>query len=287
MLRLAGLLFGLGMLGQPALAQMPIPDDSRLKAVADSKVVRIAYRRDATPFSFERENGQAVGYTIDLCGLVVDAIGRQLGQSLSIQWVPVTAQTRLSAIANSQADMECGATTVTLRRLREVDFSSFVFVESTAVLVRRQSNVRSFSELKDKKIAVVAGTSNEQALADQIQRRKFADATVVPVGTREQGIAALEAGAVDGYASDRLLLVGAEKQRPGTLALLNDELSMEPYAIVLPRGDWAFRLAVNRALAQIYRSGAQYDVFVRWFDRLGLRPSEALGTAWAFGALAE
>jgi ABC-type amino acid transport substrate-binding protein len=272
-----------------ALAQMAgAPFEGRLKKIHDTKTISVAYRADATPFSFDDNDKKPTGYMVELCRSVIGVIEKQVGVApLQVKWVPVTAQTRFSAIAGGQADMECGATTVTLRRLREVDFSSFVFVESTAVLVRRQSNVRSFSELKDKKIAVVAGTSNEQALADQIQRRKFADATVVPVGTREQGIAALEAGAVDGYASDRLLLVGAEKQRPGTLALLNDELSMEPYAIVLPRGDWAFRLAVNRALAQIYRSGAQYDVFVRWFDRLGLRPSEALGTAWAFGALAE
>jgi glutamate/aspartate transport system substrate-binding protein len=183
--------------------------------------------------------------------------------------------------------MECGSSTVTLGRLQEVDFSSFIFIESTAVLIRRQSNIRSFSEMKGKKIAVIAGTSNERAVADNIRRNKLDATTVVAVATREQGIAALELGNVDGYASDKLLLVGAEKQRPATLALLPDELSIEPYAIALPRGDWAFRLAVNRALAEIYRAGAQYDVFTRWFDQIGLRPSPALGTAWTFGALAE
>jgi len=287
MLRTNALLFFFFIFVQPAFAQSTIPNDSRLKAVTDRKVVRIAYRRDATPFSFEREKDKPVGYTIDLCSLVVDAIGRQLGQNLNIRWVPVTVQTRLSAIANNQADMECGSTTVTLGRLDEVDFSSFVFLESTAILVRRQSDIRSFSDMNGKKIAVVAGTTNERAVADQIRRRKLDAASLVVVENREQGMAALESGAVDGYASDKLLLVGAEKQRPAALALLADELSVEPYAIALPRGDWAFRLAVNRALAQIYRSGAQYDVFARWFGQIGLRPSEALGTAWSLGILAE
>ena len=105
--------------------------------------------------------------------------------------------------------------------------------------------------------------------------------------SREQGIAALESGVVDGYASDRLLLVGAQMQNPAAFALLSDELSIEPYGIALPRGDWAFRLAVNRALAEIYKRGAQYDIFMRWFAQIGLRPSDALDKAWAFGILAE
>jgi ABC-type amino acid transport substrate-binding protein len=287
MLRTAVLLFSFWVSMPPSFAQTETPRDSRLKVVTDRKAIRIAYRSDATPFSFLRERDKPVGYTIDLCRLVVDTIGRQVGQNLNIEWVPVTLQTRFSAIATNQADMECGSSTVTLRRLEEVDFSSFVFVESTAVLVRRQSEIRSFSDMNGKKIAVIAGTSNERAVADQIRGRKLDAATVVAVANRGEGIAALESGAVDGYASDKLLLVGAEKQRPDTLALLPDELSIEPYAIALPRGDWAFRLAVNRGLAEIYRSGAQYEVFARWFNQIGLRPSAALGTAWTLGVFAE
>ncbi|WP_457091429.1 amino acid ABC transporter substrate-binding protein [Microvirga sp. P5_D2] len=234
-----------------------------------------------------REKDKPVGYTIDLCRLVVDAIGRHLDQTLRIEWVPVAVSTRFSAIANNQADMECGSSTVTLRRFEEVYFSSFVFVESTAVLVRRQSDLRSLSEMNGKRIAVIGGTSNEPVVADHLRRLKLDAATLVAVGSREEGIAALESGAVDGYASDKLLLVGAEKQRPDALALLPDDLSIEPYAIALPRGDWAFRLAVNQALAGIYSSGAQYDVFARWFDQIGLHPSAALSIAWTFGMLAE
>jgi glutamate/aspartate transport system substrate-binding protein len=287
MFRIIILLFSWCICIEPSFAQIAIPNDSRLKIVSDTKVVRIAYRSDATPFSFEREKGKPVGYTIDLCSLVVDAMGRHLGQNLNIQWVPATVQTRLSVVANNQADMECGSTTVTLRRLEEVDFSNFVFVESTAILVGRQSGIRSFFEMNGKKIAVIAGTTNEHAVGEQIRRHKLDTARLVTVKNSEEGIAALESGAVDGYASDRLLLVGAQKQRPAALALLTDDLSVEPYAIALPRGDWAFRLAVNRALAQIYRNGAQYDVFSRWFNQIGLRPSEAINMAWTFGSLAE
>jgi len=287
MLRKAALLVSLGIFVQPSFAQTAIPNDSRLKTVTDSKIVRIAYRRDASPFSFEREKDNAVGYTVDLCRQVVDAIGRQFGQRLEIRWVPVTLQTRLSAIANNQADMECGSTTVTLRRMEEVDFSSFVFIESTAFLIQRQSSIRSAPDLKGKKIAVIAGTTNERATADYVRRHKLDAVTLIVVEKREDGIAALESGAVDAFVGDKLLLIGVEKQRPGTLALLPDEISVEPYAIALPRGDWAFRLAVNRALAQIYRRGTQYELFMRWFGQIGLRPSELLGAAWTLGDIEE
>jgi ABC-type amino acid transport substrate-binding protein len=140
--------------------------------------------------------------------------------------------------------------------------------------------------MNGKKIAVIGGATNEHAVADQLRRHKL-NATLVTVKNSEEGIATLESGAADAYASDRLLLVGAQKQRPAALALLPDELSVEPYAIALPRGDWAFRVSVNRALAQIYRSAAQYEVFARWFSQIGLRPSEAMSMAWTLGSFAE
>src|SRR4051812_20605833 len=105
MLRTFVLLFYLCVLVPSSFAEIGTPNDSRLKAVTDRKVVRIAYRSDATPFSFLRERDKPVGYTIDLCRLVVDAVGRQLDQSLNIEWVPVTVYTRFSAIAKNQADM--------------------------------------------------------------------------------------------------------------------------------------------------------------------------------------
>src|SRR3954471_20994865 len=101
MLRIFILLFYLCVLMPPSFAQIETPNDSRLKAVTDRKVVRIAYRSDAAPFSFLRETDKPVGYTIDLCRLVVDAIGRQLGQNLRIEWVPVTVSTRFPSIAQN------------------------------------------------------------------------------------------------------------------------------------------------------------------------------------------
>ena len=270
-----------------AHAQSLAPPGSRMETIKNSKTVRIAYRTDARPFSFIGPKNDVTGFTVDICKLVTKSLAQQLGVGdLKIEWVPVTVQTRFSAVASGKADMECGSSTVTLGRMKEVDFSSFVFVESTGLVVRKASNIGSFGDLGGKKIAVISGTTNEQALARQIKLRNV-NATVVPVKDRESGVMAVESGTVDSFASDKLLLVGAYMKNPEALMLLPDDLSVEPYAIVLPRGDWAFRLAVNTALAEIYRSGEIAVIFRAWFDQIGLRISPAMVLMYGLGALSE
>jgi ABC-type amino acid transport substrate-binding protein len=270
-----------------ASAQGAIPSGSRLQSIVDKKTVRIAYRSDASPFSFVDDKKEPAGYTIDLCRIVAASIAQQYGiAGIRIDWVPVTVQTRFAAIMDGKADLECGATTVTLGRMRDVDFSSIVFVESTGVVVARASSIRTFSDLAGRKVAAIAGTSNERAVIEQIRVRKL-QTTLVPVKDRDEGVAALEAGKVDAYVSDKLLLVGAQMKRPEALVMLPDDLSVEPYAIVLPRGDWALRLAVNTGLAQFFRGNQNGELFRRWFEPVGMRPGLLIGAAYTLGALAD
>ncbi len=268
-----------------ASAETQVPADSHLKTIIAKKVIRIAYRADARPFAFVNDAKEPLGYTIDLCKQVTKSIEQQFGlPELKIEWVPVTVETRFSAVAGGKADMECGSSTVTLGRMKEVDFSIFVFVESTGVLVAGASNIHSFAEMTGKKIAVVTGTTNERAVSEQVRVHRL-NITLVPVKDRDEGIAALEAGKVEGFASDKLLLAGAQVKHPETFVMLPEDLSIEQYAITLPRGDWAFRLAVNTGLAQIFRSGRTGEVFERWF--FGLRPGILLGALYTLGGIAE
>lgn len=262
--------------------------DGRLKKIRDAQSIGIAYRTDAAPFSFEDSGKQVVGYSIDLCRRVVGAIERQLGVSeLKIRWVPVTVQNRFDVIAKGQADLECGSSTVTLGRMKTVDFSSFTFVDGTGLLVKASLSANGLSDLGGKKIGVIGGTSNERALADALKNRVI-NATIVPVKSREEGLEQVESGAIDAFASDRVLLMGlaGKSKEPKGLALLGDALSFEPYAIALPRGDWQMRLAVNSALAQIYRSSAIAEIYKRWFGMLG-RPGPVLEATYMFGSLPE
>ncbi|MDN3920261.1 amino acid ABC transporter substrate-binding protein [Roseateles violae] len=272
-----------------ALAQMAsAPFDGRLKKIHDSKTISIAYRTDALPFSFEDADKKPAGYTVDLCRSVVGVIERQLGVApLQVKWVPVTSQNRFSTVASGQADMECGASTVTLGRLKEVSFSSLTFVDGTGLLVRGSTAGNSLIDLANKKIGVIAGTSNERALAEAL-KAKVVSANVVALKSREEGLQQLEAGAIDAFAGDRVLLIGlaAKSKEPGSLALLGDALSFEPYAIALPRGDWAMQQAVNAALSQLYRSSTLGEIYGRWFASLG-RPSPILEVAYGLGRLPE
>ncbi|MBK9609173.1 MAG: amino acid ABC transporter substrate-binding protein [Betaproteobacteria bacterium] len=271
-------------LAQTGTAQL----EGRLQKIQATKTIAVAYRTDALPFSFEDDDKKPAGYMVELCRGVIGAIERQVGVvPLQVNWVPVTVQTRFTAISSGQADMECGATTLTLGRMKQVDFSSLTFVDGTGLLVRTSTAGNSLKDLAGKKIGVIKGTTNEQALADAMEARTV-KAEIVPVKTRAEGLAQLEAGTVDAFASDRVLLIGlAMKSRdPKALTLIGDALSYEPYAIVLPRGDYALRYAVNSALAQIYRSSALMEIYNRWLGGLG-KPSPAVEMMYELGRLPE
>lgn len=260
------------------------PADSRLKRIGDAKTIKIAYRSDAKPFSFLTEQQDPAGYTIDLCKLIVKSLERQVNSPLRIEWVPVTTRDRFKAVANGSADMECGSSTVTLGRMKEVDFSNYIFVENTALMVTASSGINAFADLGGRKIAVITGTTNEQALMKALERRHLS-ATIIHVGNRAEGMAALVSGRVDAFANDRYLL-GAMKTDTA-LIMLPEDISTEPYAVTLPQGDWAFRLAVNTALAQIFRSGEILNIFTKWFGGVAQRPNLLIGAVYLLGSLAE
>ena len=263
--------------------------DGRLKKIAQTKTIAIAYRADAMPFAFADDRNQVDGYSIDLCKRVVNSIERQFNiKGLQIKWVPVTIQSRFEAVAKGRADMECGSSTITLARLKQVDFSSIIFVETTALLVKTASGVRSLSDLSDKKIAVIGGTTNERAINAQLKRRLL-NATVVAFKSRDEAFASFEEGKVDAFASDKLLLLGAvtKAKDPRALTLLTEELSFEPYGIVLPRGDSSLRLAVNTGLAQLYSSGQVVETFRRWFEAFGSQVPPIIQAAYILGSIPE
>ena len=258
----------------------------RLKSIGESKTIRIAHRTDAVPFSYSSVDGPA-GYTIDVCKLVVASLERQLRvQNIKIEWVPVTTQTRFNVIAEGKADLECGSSTVTLGRMKLVDFSNYVFVESMGLAVRRDAGINSVTDVRGKKIAVIAGTSNEKAITLLNQQMQL-NAIVVPAKDRDEAVAAMDNKQVDAFAWDKLLLIGARYKDRENILLLPDDLSIEPYAIALPRGDWELRLAVNTALGEIFRTGDAKKVFYRWFGSITAQPTVLLSSVYLLGALPE
>jgi glutamate/aspartate transport system substrate-binding protein len=241
-----------------------------LERIKASKSITVAFAEDAAPFSF-REGGQPAGYSVDLCQRVVAGIQAQLKlDKLDIKWVGASTPERLKLVAAGKADLECGITTHTLRRQEQVEFSLPVFIDGGGVLVPKGSPIVGLPGLDGRKIAVVRGTTTAGHLEEALKKRS-ASAQVVPTEDRKSAMAMLDRGEVDAYAGDRGVLIGqamTTKTRTPEWTLLDVQFSYEPYAFAMPR-DPELRLAVNRALAGVFRSRQIEDVYGRWLGRFG------------------
>ena len=244
------------------------PTLDRIKARG---TIELAYRQDAAPFSFRDRGGQIRGYSVELCERVAESIRKTLNApALKINWRPVDASTRLNAVASGEADIECGTTTITLARMERVDFSVPIFVDGGSVLVTAGGKLNELSDFTNRRIAVIAGTTTEQALAAQLADLGT-KAVLVPVKNGAEGLELLVAGKVEGYAGDRIVLtlLRQRARKPEALGFLGTDFSYEPYALVLRRDDPDFRLLVNRALVATYKNGEIDAIFQRWFASLG------------------
>jgi len=259
-----------------------------LKKIKDSGTITIGYREQSLPFSFKGDDGKPTGYSIDLCQRIVTGIQQQLKLSkLDVKWVPVTPENRIQSVVNGTIDLECGSTTASLSRQEQVDFSNMTFVDGGSLLVKITGTLNSLQDLAGKKIGVIPGTTTEGALRSLLQKASLT-ADIVPITDHRGGLAALESGSIDAYASDRVILIGlaATSSDPSKFAIAEQYLSYEPYGFMLRRGDAAFRLAVNRVLSSLYRSGDVLQVYGRWFGKLG-RPGAVLLAMYAIYALPE
>ena len=267
----------------PAAAQTGV-----LEKIRNAGAITMGYVEGAAPFSFVDENRQPQGYSIDLCREIANGIRAQLGVAkLETRWVALTLQNRLEAVRSGRVDIECSTTTWTLSRQKEVDFSLITFVDGGSILARGDADVGRLSDFGGKRIAVITGTTTERVLKEAIERRSIR-AEIVTVKTRDAGLQLLEQRKVDGFASDRIVLIGMvlTTSSPGIYKLLDEDFSIEPYALALPRGDHEYRLAVNRVLARLYRTGDIETIYRRWLGKLGT-PSLLLSAAYFIQGLAE
>jgi ABC-type amino acid transport substrate-binding protein len=248
-----------------------------LDKIKDTGTVTLGYREASVPYSFLDAARRPAGYSVDLCTRVAADIQRSLSLSdLKVQWVPVTPETRIPAVVDGRIDIECGSTTSTLSRQEQVDFTHLTFVDGGSLLVRADAGIRELADLSGKRIGIVPGTTTENGLKEWIPRTATPP-RIVPVREHAEGLRALEDGQIDAYASDRVILIGlvVNARAPRQLAIVDEYFSYEPYALMVRRGDPAFRLAVNRSLSQLYRSGDVFRIYERWFGAFG-RPSPLL-----------
>ena len=280
-IRIALLLLGVLLAGSAAAA-------GTLDRIRQSGVITMGYIDAAAPFSFTGDDKQPKGYSVDLCNEAADGIRTQLGLStLEKRWVRLTLQNRLEAVRTGKVDLECSTTTWTLTRQQDVDFSLIIFIDGATFLIPPKQDRIRFNDYNGRRIAVIRGTTTVNVLNSALKTRGI-KADVVLVSDRAEGVRLLRDGKVDAFASDRLALIEFVRRQPepGVLALLDDDFSLEQYAIAMPKGDHDFRLAVNRTLARIYRTGAIKQIYDRWLGSLG-EPSVLLYATYFLQSISE
>jgi len=261
-----------------------------LKRVADSGEFRIGYVPDAPPMSYDGEDGKPVGYSIALCRNIATAVRDLVGvEELKLSFIPlVLPEERIAAVMNHTVDIECGASTITLSRRQQVDFSLMTFITGGAVLSLNGNAINSVEELTGKTIAVIKGTTTHAAIRGYITTNDF-KITLRIISTHNEGMELLNAGKVDGYASDRAMLLG-QVVRSGDRSkyvISRDVFSFEPYGLMLARGDTDFRLVVDRALARLYGTARIRRIYQDWIGRYGEPMSPILSAMYEFQAVGE
>jgi glutamate/aspartate transport system substrate-binding protein len=258
-----------------------------LDKIRKQGTITLGYIDGAAPFSYA-EGAAPQGYSVELCRAVADGIAAQLKRELKVRWVKLTIQNRIDAVRKGRVDLECSTTTWTLSRQSLVDFSLVTFVDGGSLLVGAQSNVGQLTDLDGKRIAVIAGTTTEKALREALARRKV-KAELVSIKTRDEGLTLLGKTEVEALASDRTALIGVVVMgggAKGDFKLLDQDFSIEQYALMMPRGDHEYRLAVNRVLARVYRSGEIEKIYGRWLGPLG-PPSLLLSATYFIQSISE
>lgn len=255
----------IGLPAQAAGARL----DGTLAKVRSSGTIALGYREASVPFSFLNARQQPIGYSIELCKALVTAIEDEVNRSLTIQWVPVTSDTRIDAVTSGRVDLECGSTTSNLERRKRVAFSPIMFVAGTKVMARQGTPIRSFRDLAGKKVAVTAGTTNEKVLRDLDQKFKLGmQLQVVP--DHAQGFAQVASGTADAFATDDVLLYGLIAQdagKSGKFQVVGDYLSYDPYAIMFRKDDPRLEQVVRESFQELAEDGEIERQYKRWFLR--------------------
>lgn len=263
-----------------AASRAPATLSGTLAKVRASGSIALGYRQASVPFSYLNAHNEPIGYSIELCKALVTSIEDAVNRSLSIRWVPVTADNRVDAVASGQVDLECGSTTSNLERQKRVAFSPIMFVAGTKVMVRQDTQIRSLRDLASKKVAVTAGTTNEKAMRD-LDRKFHLGMQLQVVPDHSQGFAQVAGGQSDAFATDDVLLYGLIAENAGKaegnggtgaspgarFQVVGDYLSYDPYAIMFRKDDPQLAQVVRTSFQALAEDGEIERQYRRWFLR--------------------
>ncbi|MGO4303920.1 amino acid ABC transporter substrate-binding protein [Cupriavidus sp. RAF12] len=265
--RLAPVVLSLAaLLSLPAMPPAQAASNSVVQRIQQTGAIRIAHRESSVPFSFVVD-GKPMGYAVDLCLKVAEAVRTQLKMpQLRVDWVPVTPASRIPAIVDGKADLECGSTTNNRERRDQVAFTIPHYIAGSRMLVKADSGIRKWSDLRSKTVVSTTGTT-PLAMARKMDESGTLSLKVVEAKDHAEAFAMVESGRADAFVMDDVLLFGlrANAKNPATLAVTGELLTIEPYAIMLSKHDAEFKKLVDKAMvAAIYDQETQ-KLYRKWF----------------------
>ena len=276
------------LLGLAATLALPPAHADTLEDIGKRGAIRLGYSETKAPFSFKaKDDGQPAGFAVELCNRVAVAVVQALKRpSVKVEWVALDPATRIDAVAAGKVDIECSTTTATLSRREKVDFSVPFFADAATLMGRSEKATR-ITELQGKRIAVAGATTTVSSLERGLRARQV-KAEVVRTRSLAQAFEMLKAGEVDAIAGDRTALAGTFLIGGGGegYSVFAEDLSYEPYSLVVRKGDTRFRLLVDTVLARLYRSDDIDALYAKWLLPLG-KPSPALVALYLLNALPE
>jgi glutamate/aspartate transport system substrate-binding protein len=244
-------------------------DDGTLSKIAELGEITVGHRDGAVPFSYYDDKQQPIGYAMDLCAKVVDAVKVKLNKpDLKVTYMPVTGTTRMPLLANGTIDMECGTTTNNAERQKQVTFSTTNFVAGIRILSKKSAPIDSMADAKGKTIVTLAGTTSVKVI-NEANTAQNLGLTILTAKDLAEGMLTLETNRAAALIFDDVSIAGAAatSKSPADYMLSSQPLSVEPYGIMLRRNDDAFKTLVNQTLEGLYKTGEISTIYAKWFTQ--------------------
>jgi glutamate/aspartate transport system substrate-binding protein len=238
-----------------------------LKKVKDTGAITIGHREASIPFSYLDDKQQPVGYAMDLCTKVVDAVKAELKMpNLKVAYQPVTSANRIPLLQNGTIDMECGSTTNSVERQKQVAFGPTYFVINVSAAVKKNSGIKTFADLNGKSVASTSGTTSIPLLRGY-EKTKHIDFRELQAKDHAESMQLLATDRAHAFIMDDILLAGqiANQPNPGDFMILPESLRTEPYSMMLRKDDPQFKALVDRAITAVFKSGEINKIYAKWF----------------------
>ena len=260
--RAAAAAIACALLAAPALAQ-----EGTLDKIKKTGTITIGHRDASIPFSYYDDKQQVVGYTIEICQRIVNAVKTELKlSSIQVNYQLVTSANRIPLMANGTIDLECGSTTNNIERQKQVWFTNTHFVTANRWVAKKSARLKSLNDLKGKTVVSTAGTTNIKQITE-INTAQNLGMNIISANGHPEAFQMVETGRAVAFVMDDILLysLAAQSRTPGDYEISPIALSIEPYGIMLRKDDVAFKKVVDAATAELYTSGGIKPIYEKWF----------------------